>query len=343
MNLATVELLCDPDTRAQLTLHDAEIEPDGWIVSGTLRSASGASYPIVRGIPRFVAQQGLLDEVQSFGEQWNHFNFTDFHEHWTQHMVRHTFGSLEAFRGQAIVDAGGGSGAQTRWMLDAGAEHVFLLDLSDSIDDVVQRNLRDVDRRRYDILHCSIDAPPLLPGSIPGLVICHNVIQHTPSVERTARALWNLVAPGGEFVFNCYPTNDGDPVRWLRFHLVYRPLRALLSRQSFRTRLAYAEATGRLRTVPGVGWFLEKSAFCVTGDVPVPAGTDASTYRERVRAATTLNTFDGYGAHEHQHHKSEGELRALVQELQPDASRVGNVEPYFRRPPPIGIALRLQR
>ncbi|HYW50497.1 MAG TPA: methyltransferase domain-containing protein [Gemmatimonadaceae bacterium] len=343
MNRSTLALLCDPVTRAPLSLHDEVVESDGWIVAGTLRSASGATYPIVNGIPRFVAQQALLADVQSFGDQWNHFNFTAFREHWTQHMVRHTFGSLEAFAGRVIVDAGGGSGAQTRWMLDAGAAHVFLLDLSDSIDDVVQRNLRDVDRSRVDVLHCSIDQPPLRPASIAGLVICHNVIQHTPSVERTARALWSLVAPGGEFVFNCYPTNDGDPVRWVRFHLVYRPLRAVLKRQSFRVRLAYAQTMGRLRLVPGVGTFLEKAGFCVTGDVPVPAGTPAAVYRERVSAATALNTFDGFGAHEHQHHKSEAELRALVTELQPDASCVSNLERYFERPPPIGIALRLRR
>ncbi len=343
MNRDLLPLLCDPGTRAPLTLRDAEVDARGQVVSGTLVSATGGEFPIVNGIPRFVSQAVALEEVASFGDQWNHFNFIDFGEHWRQHMVRHTFGSLDVFRNAWVVDAGGGSGAQTRWILEAGAARVLLLDLSHSVDDVVQRNLAHIDPSRYDVIQCSIDAVPLLPGSIPGLVICHNVIQHTPSVERTARALWSLVAPGGEFVFNCYPTNAGDPVRWLRFHLVYRPLRAVLSRQSFRTRLAYAETMGRLRTVPGVGWFLEKAGFCVTGDVPVPAGTDAAAYRDRVRAATALNTFDGYGAHEYQHHKSEAEIRALVQELQPDASKVGNVEPYFRRPPPIAIALRLHR
>jgi hypothetical protein len=39
---------------------------------------------------------------------------------------------------------------------------------------------------------------------IDGFVYCHNVIQHTPSVEKTAHALYALTAPGCEFVFNCY-------------------------------------------------------------------------------------------------------------------------------------------
>ena len=343
MNLALLGSLNDPATGEPLELHDAVTESDGWVVSGTLRAGGGQTFPIINGIPRFVPHPAARVEVESFGDQWNHFNFVDFREHWLQHMVRSTFGSVDAFRDRVIVDAGGGSGAQTRWMLDAGAKHVLILDLSDSLDDVVQRNLAGVDRRRVDVIQCSIDQPPLRPGSIPGLVICHNVIQHTPSVERTATALWNLVGPGGEFVFNCYPTNDGDPVRWVRFHLLYKPLREVLKRQSFRTRLRYAELMGRLRLVPVLGTFLEKAGFCVTGDVPVPVGTSASDYRERVRAATALNTFDGFGAHEYQHHKSEREVRDLVASLQPEASKVQNVDRYFQRPPPIGIALRLSR
>jgi SAM-dependent methyltransferase len=343
VNLASLGQLSDPATGEPLTLHDSVTESDGWVAAGTLRSRSGREFPIVNGIPRFVPVAVARVAVESFGDQWNHFNFVDFREHWTQHMVANTFGTIDAFRDRVIVDAGGGSGAQTRWMLEAGAAHVFLLDLSDSLDDVVQRNLADLDRRRVDVIQCSIDQPPLRPGSIPGLVICHNVIQHTPSVERTARALWTLVGDGGELVFNCYPTNDGDPVRWVRFHLLYKPLRWILKRQSFRTRLAYAELMGRLRLAPILGTFLEKAGFCVTGDVPVPAGTSRADYQARVRAATALNTFDGFGAHEYQHHKSEREVRTLVAELQPDAAKVQNVDRYFERPPPIGIALRLRR
>ncbi len=343
MNPNLVEILCDPQTGDALSLVDASIDARGQVVSGTLLSAGGQRFPITNGIPRFVSQTLALDEVASFGDQWNHFNFIDFSEHWKQHMVRHTFGSLDVFRDQVVVDAGGGSGAQTRWILEAGARRVLLLDLSHSVDDVVQRNLAEFDPSRYDVIQCSIDQPPLRAGSIPGLVICHNVIQHTPSVERTAKALWTLVGAGGEFVFNCYPTNDSDPVRWVRFHLIYKPLRAVLKRQSFRTRLHYAELMGRLRLVPVLGTFLEKAGFCVTGDVPVPDGTAPAAYRERVRAATALNTFDGFGAHEYQHHKSEREIRELVTSLQPDAAKVHNIERYFERPPPIGIALRLRR
>ena len=103
-----------------------------------------------------------------------------------------------------------------------------MLDLSSSVDDVVQRNLAPSGFTNYDVIQCSIDAPPIAPKAIGGIVLCHNVIQHTPSVENTAAALFNIVG-GGEFVFNCYPKNDQGVLRWVRFHLIYEPLRWLLS------------------------------------------------------------------------------------------------------------------
>jgi SAM-dependent methyltransferase len=86
-----------------------------------------------------------------------------------------------------------------------------MMDLSHSVDDVVQRNLAGF--KNVDVIQCSIDAPPLRDQSIDGIVYCHNVIHHTPSVEMTAHALYALTAPGGEFIFNCYPLNDQGLVR----------------------------------------------------------------------------------------------------------------------------------
>lgn len=337
-----IQYLYDPVSKTPLSLHDPTYDASGRIVSGTLKSESGNSYPIRDGIPRFV-DAGVAPSVESFGDEWNHFNFVDFRSHWLVHTVANTFGSVEAFRDKLIVDAGGGSGAQTKWMLESGATHVIMLELSHSVDDVVQRNLGAASFFNYDIVQCSIDQPPIRPRAIDGMVICHNVIQHTPSVERTARALFELVAPGGEFVFNCYPLNDQGPLRWIRFHLIYRPLRALLSRLPFRAILAYAKASAFCRLVPGLGLLLEKTNLCVQGDVPrVPGESTVERLRRRYRAAV-LNTFDCYGSHAYQHHKSDAEIRALLQSLQPDPGKILNSDRYFLRPTPIGCALRVFR
>jgi len=332
--------LCEPVTKAPLELIDAEYDSGGQIRAGVLRSPSGKEYPIRNGIPRFVS--GVpTSTVTSFGDEWNYFNFVDFKINWLSHTVANTFGSTDVFRNKLIVDAGGGSGSQTRWFLEYGAQHVIMIDLSHSVDNVVQENLSEFSN--VDVIQSSIDHPPLRDGSIDGIVYCHNVIQHTPSVERTAKALFACVGPGGEFVFNCYPKNDQGIVRWIRFHLIYKPLRWFLSKMPFLIILFYARLMGLIRLVPVLGTFLERAGFCVQGDVPVIPKEGAIARLIRRFRTTTLNTFDCFGSHAYQHHKSGAEIRALVRALQPDGAKILNMDKYFLRPAPIGCALRIYR
>lgn len=332
--------LCEPITKAELKLEDAVLDCDGAVQSGVLVSPTGAQYPIINGIPRFVKNEPVKS-VESFGDEWNYFNFTDFKVNWLKHTVANTFGCTDIFQDKLIVDAGGGSGSQTRWFAEYGAAHVIMMDLSHSVDDVVQRNLAGLNN--VDVIQCSIDAPPLKDRSIDGIVYCHNVIQHTPSVEKTAHALYALTAPGGEFVFNCYPLNDQGLVRWIRFHLIYEPLRALLSRMPFGVIMVYAKVMALLRLVPVLGFLLEKSGFCVMGDVPMIFTDSAWTRIKRRFKNTCLNTFDGFGSHQYQHHKSDDEIRALLRAMQPDDRKISNSTQYFTRPTPIGCALRVYR
>jgi uncharacterized protein YbaR (Trm112 family) len=99
--------LCEPITKAPLQLVDAVNTDDGMIQSGALLSPLGRRYPVINGIPRF-ADYVPRETVESFGDEWNHFNFTDFNINWLKHTVANTFGSTDAFKDKLIVDAGGG-------------------------------------------------------------------------------------------------------------------------------------------------------------------------------------------------------------------------------------------
>lgn len=332
--------LCEPITKATLELVNASIDTEGHIQSGELVTPSGNRYPIINGIPRFV-DFVPTKTVESFGDEWNYFNFTEFKINWLSHTVANTFGTTDVFQGKLIVDAGGGSGAQTKWFAEYGARHVIMMDLAHSVDDVVKRNLAEF--KNIDVIQCSIDAPPLRDQSIDGIVYCHNVIQHTPSVEKTAYALYALTAPGGEFVFNCYPLNDKGFIRWTRFHLVYKSLRAVFSHMPFNVIMLYSRIMAILSLVAGLGWLLEKTGFCVTGDVPELKGESRWAHMKRHFRSTCLNTFDNLGSHMYQHLKSDDEIRALVKELQPDMKKILNIDKYFLRPTPIGCALRIFR
>jgi uncharacterized protein YbaR (Trm112 family) len=63
-----VDLLMCPETREPLTLHAEQQQPNGFVVSGKLVSRSGKTYPIINGIPRFVARESYS---KSWGFEWN--------------------------------------------------------------------------------------------------------------------------------------------------------------------------------------------------------------------------------------------------------------------------------
>jgi hypothetical protein len=223
----------------------------------------------------------------------------------------------------------------TKWMSEYGASHVIALELSHSVDRVMQENLRGIDN--VDIVQCSIDAPPIKAHSINGLVICNAAIQHTPSVKRTAEALWRMVGPGGELSFSCYLKYPNDPVWMARWLLVATPLRAILSRCSFNTILGYAKLMARLRMIPVIGPLLEKAQFVIRGDVP-----PGEHYQERLLSQSVLNTFDWYGSHQYQHHLSAAQLATICDELTPKPAEILNLEAYYKRPLPPGLPLRLK-
>ena len=305
------------------------------VVDGGLACPHGHTFAIRDGVPRFAELPAQRESVESFGTEWNLFNFTAFKLNWLEHTVRNTFGSPASFRGKVIVDCGAGSGAQSRWMLESGADRVVALEMSHSIDGVMRRNLAEF--ANVDLIQCDISRPPFLPDSIGDIVICHNVIQHTRSVAETARALYRIVRPGGEFVFNCYGRNSDGLVRRVRFGY-YRALRVVLSSSPEPILRGYAYLMSRLVGVPAVGRFLLLSMMAMCGDVPAGPG-----WSERRRRQTYLNTYDWYGSHAYQHHLSDDELKGIAFELQPDGARIGNLQTYFSRPRPHGIALRVAK
>ena len=341
MHPEILKYLCDPESGEALELEASEVA-GGEVITGVLKSPSGRTYPIRNRVPRFV-ETPVFETVRSFGDQWNHFNFVKFKLHWLEHTVRNTFGTVDAFRGKTIVDAGGGSGAQSLWMLESGATRVIMLELSHSVDDVVASNIDSELWKNFDVIQCSIDQPPLKRGSIDGIVICHNVIQHTRSVSATANALYDIVAPGGEFVFNCYRKGRTNFISLVRTYLTYGPTRAVLRHMPFSVILFYSRMMGVLRQVPVLGRLLDKLRFSLTGRLPKVEGESWFERRKRLYRATVLNTFDMYGSHAYQHYLSEAEQRARALSLQPDSARILNWDSYFLTPQPTGCALRVQK
>jgi uncharacterized protein YbaR (Trm112 family) len=83
--------LCEPVTKSRLGLVQGVADAAGNIMSGELVAVNGNRYPIINGIPRFI-DLVPTKTVESFGDEWNFFNFTDFKRNWLNHTVANTFG-----------------------------------------------------------------------------------------------------------------------------------------------------------------------------------------------------------------------------------------------------------
>lgn len=198
MNRKLLEVLADPVTGDRLELAD----DDGaeFIESGELVSPSGARYPVVRGIPRFVTD-GYAD---SFGLQWNRFPKVQLDSANGGSYSRDRFDD-ELRWGPAdlkekwVVDAGCGAGRFAEIAAEYGAE-VLAVDLSDAVDATAQSLSM---WPNVHAIQADITRLPLRREHISFLYSI-GVIQHTPDPLYTARRLVEFLPSEARFGFTIY-------------------------------------------------------------------------------------------------------------------------------------------
>jgi hypothetical protein len=230
---------------------------------------------------------------------------------------------------------------QTYWLLENGAKHVIMMELSNTVDNIVQYNFKDSGFTNFDIIQCSIDNPPI--GALHGIVMCHNVIQHTPSIEKTAKALFDIVAPKSQFVFNTYGDNQEGILRKIRWAF-YLKFRNFLVKKSDKFRLIYSHTMGILWFIPFLGWFLRKSMLIIKGNTPVDKTETVLDRIKRTYYSVVTNTYDWYGSHSYQHHIKDKDLKILIDELQPNSSKIYNQQKYWSKKPVYdGASLRIEK
>lgn len=162
---------------------------------------SGCRFPLVGGIPRFVASD---DYASSFGMQWNVFRRTQLDSHTgttisRDRLVRCLGGSLDVLRGKSVLEVGCGAGRFTELMLGAGGR-VFACDLSKAVEANYENCKHFPD---YFVAQADVRRLPVEPHSFD-FVVCIGVIQATPNPEETIAALARQVRPGGTLVIDQY-------------------------------------------------------------------------------------------------------------------------------------------
>jgi SAM-dependent methyltransferase len=198
----------DPDTGGDLV----EIE------SGELCCAEcRATYPIVRGVPRFVGAENYAD---SFGFQWNRHRETQLDSYTGFSISRdRLFGTTlwnDDLAGETLLEAGSGSGRFTEILAQTGAR-VFTFDFSSAVD----ANRANTKRfANVNLFQADIFSIPVRKGSFDK-VICLGVLQHTPDPALAFQSLLECVRPGGELVIDVYRK---DLVGLLSWKYALRPL-----------------------------------------------------------------------------------------------------------------------
>ncbi len=224
-----LHLLACPETGESLSLEADRTLPNGIVWTGELSTASGRTYPIVRGVPRFVSREMY---ASSFGFEWTRWPRVQFESenvarpmegHTTRMWERITGVAPEQIAGRTIVDFGCGPGRFLDVVRRKGGIAVGI-DLSAAVD-AARRNFRD----DPDVLIVQGDLlkPPFRDGVFDG-GFSIGVLHHTPAPETGFAALSRAVCDGGWVSCCVYPKNDFydfiSVKRLRKFHLVLKPL-----------------------------------------------------------------------------------------------------------------------
>jgi len=201
-----INLLCCPETREALTLESLVTLDSGVVWAGTLRTAGGRAYPIVRGVPRFVSKERY---AASFGWEWERWPRVQFEaENAEKPMAGHTARmwdritgvGTEDVRGKTVVEFGCGPGRFLDIVRRKDGAAVGI-DMSAAVD-AARGNFGD----DPDVLIVQGDLlrPPFREGVFDGGYTV-GVLHHTPEPQEGLATLARCVRPGGWVACCVYP------------------------------------------------------------------------------------------------------------------------------------------
>ncbi len=227
MRPAHLDHLCCIKCRGGLRLDARETDAQGVKEGALFCVGCGATYQIVRHIPRMLS--GERNYSGNFGFQWNRHYRTQYDSYSgipaSAERFRQETRWADDLSGERLLEAGSGSGRFTEHAAKTGAT-VISFDYSDAVEANYRNNghLENV-----LILQASIYEMPFRPASFEK-VLCIGVIQHTPDPEQAFKALAAMLAPGGNIVIDVYERHPWWKQMWLTGYWVRPITRRLPSR-----------------------------------------------------------------------------------------------------------------
>jgi len=246
-----------------------------------LQIEDGASIPVLRGIPRFVAGDAYAD---SFSYQWTRHVKTQVDSVQNlalseEDLVGKTGLSPDQVRGRFVLDAGTGVGRHAEILAKWGAQ-VVGVDLSDAVESA-RDNLASLGNAV--VMQADIGRLPFREGSFD-LIISIGVLHHTPDTRAYAARLVPLLRPGGDLAIWVYPPEFRRRKEWI-------PMSSKLPHRAFEewcewiVDVAHAHPRN-----PLLAAFMKQFPFSV---------------HHSTRARAILAVFDGYTPAHHGVHSEE--------------------------------------
>jgi len=179
------------------TQHDLILSDEGLMENNKI------VFPILNGAYRVVADDNY---TQNFGFQWNKFAPTQIDKTANLDISKKRFFAetgwdKEDLTGKNILEVGSGAGRFTQIVLDFTGAQLYSVDYSNAVEANYKNNGPN---NRLKLFQASIYELPFAQSQFDK-VFCFGVLQHTPDVERSVKALIDMVKPGGELVVDFYP------------------------------------------------------------------------------------------------------------------------------------------
>lgn len=260
------------------------------LVGAKYCDASGNSFPLVGGVLRISDQKNYTD---SFGLQWNKFCKTqldreeDLHTISRLRFLAETRWNFEELSGRNVLEVGSGAGRFSKVVLEHTSATLYSIDYSDAVT-ANFRNNGSIAPHRFYLFQASIYEMPF-PDSSFDKVFCLGVLQHTPDVDASVKALISKAKSGGEIVVDFYPIRGW----WTKVHAKYF-LRPIIKRFSHARLMGMIEAN--------IDWLIKvQSALhkCKLGVLTrfLPIVDIQGTFppylsRAEIREWAVLDTFD---------------------------------------------------
>lgn len=206
MRKAHLQYLACPDCQADLVIGEASETDGSRILTGKLECCDcKTSYPILRGVPRFVELSNYAD---GFDFQWNKHALTQHDSHSKSTVSEDRFFKETRWDrelpDEVVLEVGCGSGRFTAQAIATGAM-VVATDLSGAVD----ANYRvHKDSQNLLIVQSDIYRMPFRKEAYDK-VFCLGVLQHTPDVEKSFRTLPAYLKPHGSYVTDVYDKRSG--------------------------------------------------------------------------------------------------------------------------------------